>query len=278
VTFQFIRNDDDKPFRQILSDMTSSEYTGYKKKIQDNIKARLINTIRIVDDYYKTLYPTVYRVVGEVTTMVPDKQVSNLLEFQDTLVNKPLVPGLYVLDDATAKRLTPWMKAYRANETKDRGSVPSALSSASVKISEPFQRIWFLPRADITHVPSNQDPFLKITPASSTEDRTKHAAFVKAAFEALKTMLDKAQVLMVVQPTTVTKASTVDATVSTFPTTDIPATLKPYTDWKASAKEPVTLTSIGVTIPDFDPDLYLSNQVLQLCTLTAFKQQIESVV
>lgn len=280
VTFQFIRKDDTRPFRQILSGMSSAEYTGYKKKIQDNIKARLINAIRIVDDYYKTLYPTVYKVVEEITAVVPDKQVTKLLEFQDHLVNKSLVPGLYVLDDATAKRLTPWMKAYRANETKGRGSVSSALSSASVKISEPFQRIWFLLPKEVK-VPSNQDPFLTITPvtpASSTEDRAKHTAFVKAAFDALIDLLNKAQVLMVVQPTTATKASNVDATVSTFPNTDIPAALKPYVDWKASAGPNVTLSSIGVTIPDFDPDLYLSNQVLQLCTLTAFKQQIESVV
>jgi hypothetical protein len=282
VTFQFIRQDktDTRTFRQILSGMSSAEYTGYKKKIQNNIKVRLINAIRIVDDYYKTLYPTVYKVVEEITAVVPDKQVTKLLEFQDTLVNKPLVPGLYVLDDATAKRLTPWMKAYRANQTKGRGSVSSALSSASVKISEPFQRIWFLPPKEVK-VPSNQDPFLTITPVtstSSTEDRTKHTAFVKAAFDALIDLLDKAQVLMIVQPTTVTKASNVEANMSTFPDTNIPAALKPYADWKVSAKTSVTLASIGVTIPDFDPDLYLSNQVLQLCTLTAFKQQIESVV
>jgi len=271
VTFQFIRKDDTRSFRQILSGMKSAEYTGYKKEIQDKIKARLINAIRIVDDYYKTLYPTVYKVVGEVTATITDKKVSKLLEFQDDLVKNPLVEGLYVLDDATANRLKPWMKAYRANETKGRGSVSTALSSASVKISEPFQRIWFLRHEDITKVPSNQAPLLKIT---STAD----PVFVKAAFDALTTFLGKAQVLMIVQPITTVKTSNVEASVAPFPTMDIPAALKPYVDWKASAKTSVTLASIGVIIPDFDPDLYLSNQVLQLCTLTAFKQQIESVV
>ena len=282
VTFQFIRKEEDekRTFRKILSGMNKNDYTGYKKEIQDKIKARLINAIRVVDDYYKTLYPTVYKVVGEVTATITVKKVPNLLEFQDDLVKNPLVEGLYVLDNATADLLKPWMKAYRANETKGRGSVSTALSSASVKISEPFQRIWFLLPKEVK-VPSDQDPLLKITPVNptnSTEDRAKHTAFVKAAFDALTTFLGNAQVLMVVQPITTVKASNVEANMSTFPTTDIPATLKPYVDWKASAKTSVTLTSIGVSIPDFDPDLYLSNQVLQLCTLTAFKQQIESGV
>lgn len=273
VTFQFIRKDktDTRTFRQILSNMNKPEYKGYKKDIQDNIKARLINAIRVVDDYYKTLYPTVYKVVGEVTAAIADKKVPNLLEFQDDLVKKPLAEGLYVLNDDAVKRLSPWMKAYRANDTKGRGGVSTALSSASVKITEPLQRIWFLRSDDITKVPSTQEPFLTITPTAATD-------FVKAAFDALITFLRNAQVLMIVQPITTVKASNVEASVSPFPDTNIPAALKPYADWKASVKTSVTLTSIGVSIPNFDPDLYLSNQVLQLCTLTAFKQQIESVV
>lgn len=272
VTFQFIRKEEDekRTFRKILSGMNKNDYTGYKKEIQDKIKARLINAIRVVDDYYKTLYPTVYKVVGEVTAAIADKKVSKLLEFQDDLVKKPLAEGLYVLNDDAAKRLSPWMKAYRANETKGRGSVSTALSSASVKITEPLQRIWFLLPKEVK-VPSNQDPLLTITP-------TADPVFVKAAFDALTTFLGNAQVLMVVQPITTVKASNVKASVAPFPTMDIPAALKPYVDWNASAKTSVTLAPIGVSIPDFDPDLYLSNQVLQLCTLTAFKQQIESGV
>ena len=280
VTVGFIqkdKKDKGKQFREILSEKKDADFKKYSDTVKANIKNRLNNAMTAVNDYYKTLYPNLYNVVDSIVAGVANPDITKLLKFQDAIVTMPKTEGLYALNKDTSTLLLPWIKAYKENTQTGTGTLPAALSSASIDLSPlPPYRIWFFRVADIRKMPSDASSMTALTttaPATTAtpEDIKKQQDFVKAAYDAMKKFFSDSDVLMIVQPIEPANKD-IEANLSVFGETDTPG-LKPYNDWK---KPSVTLSKLGITIPTFDTDTRLSNHVLQLCTLIAFQKQIES--
>lgn len=289
VTVGFIqkdKKDKGKQFREIVSEKDVAGFKTYSDKIKDNIKRRLNNAMTVVNDYYKTLYPELYKVVDSIVAGIASPDITKLLKFQDAIITMPKTEGLYALNKDTSALLLPWIKAYKENTQTGTGTLPSALSSASIGLNPlPPYRIWFFRVADIKQLPSDASSMTKLTPPpaiiapatqATPEDIKKQQDFVKTAYDAMKKFFSDSDVLMIVQSNDPAKQD-IDANLSIFGEANTPG-LKDYNDWKLSVPQQtvVTLSKLGITIPTFDTDTCLSNHVLQLCTLIAFQKQIDS--
>lgn len=214
-----------------------------------------------------------------------ETNVDNLLNIIEGLTNTfykpfsrsdPVIPsGIYRLDVLTSERLMPFLKSYDLSKKR--------MDDSLMAKNKPF--LWFLPgdkifKIDDTTLTLNVKKLIpKGSDVSITRDEPAATAAFKEFFED-----SSPHVFIIVndkfkEVTSETPCTLVDLDLNKIPSERI-SLIDTWNKWIRKVSKDATLSTLQFTkrtFPNFDLDTYVSMPVLQLCTLLAFKYELEEV-